>query len=203
MFFRLAQIPCLALTIAGCAGGADADDDDVGEADISEAQRMTSSYTSLETKDCAKTAGSGSLGAQGIPDFRCDGPGPYKLVQVQSITVHRIGLQIVEGERLTGLGFVERGDFGFYQVLGDKAEWRHAIGKPNEPHALIARVYAHDIEPDRTRQLLTISKLNGQRPCLFRVIDANRPEANEKARAWAERARKAAACPANVPLVHN
>lgn len=79
-------------------------------------------------------------------------------------------------------------------TVGEKVEWRYIL-KENQPHyyALIYRIYVYDdyetetlLKPAKSSYLVVV-KLNQEKSCIIAKIDANKKNANRKARLIADR----------------
>ncbi|MBI3292813.1 MAG: hypothetical protein HYZ73_08415 [Elusimicrobia bacterium] len=100
----------------------------------------------------------------------------------------RDSLTILQGNQKQPLDFWGRVT-GYFNHLGDKAEWRVRDGKVI---ALIVRMYFTDLETNKKEQRLIVIKVRLSESCVTQVINASRiPNANEKAREAADHAAEA------------
>lgn len=134
------------------------------------AQKLTSIYTSLETRKC-KTIESSSEGA-GWYRGQCPGIGGYKLEVTEGDIRQSINV-IAPNKKVFELSFGNIS--GSFSYTGAKAEWRM---KGKTPVALIIRFNASEDPADSTKvtSYLTVSKITKGEIC---VTDVVKPSKNQ------------------------
>ncbi len=124
---------------------------------------LTSSYTSIEQKDCI-TLDSDNMGS---------------VQECESFT--NIGVKVIEGDMRQSI-ILRRNkkeyDLAFSSIvsptfssLGLQIEWRHEIGKPENVKGMIVRLESSDNENlDRTSSYLIVSKITSSEMCVIAKV---------------------------------
>ena len=145
-------------------------------AEESSNEKYTSSYTSIDEKDCM-TLDSDNLGS--IQECEPFGDIGVKVVEGdirQSITLTRQSKEYI-------LNFQSTVNAGF-STLGSKVEWRHEKGKPENVKGMIVRLDVND-DPedlDKISSYLVVSKITSNDICVVGKI-LPQSKQNELARA--------------------
>ncbi|HHS93472.1 MAG TPA: hypothetical protein ENK82_08990 [Campylobacterales bacterium] len=136
---------------------------------------LTSSYTSIDQKDCV-TLDSDNMGS--IQECEPFGEIGVKVIEGdirQSIVLTRD----MDEYNLDFTGVVS----SLFSSLGLKIEWRHELGKPENVKGMIVRFEASDDyeKPDNTSSYLVVSKISKDEMCVVAIV-APQKNQNELAR---------------------
>ena len=133
-------------------------------ADEAKQSNYTSSYTSIEQKDCL-TLDSDNLGS--IQE--CE---PFNDIKVKVIEGDiRQSIALTRNEKEYNLEFWSTVSPAF-SSLGTKIEWRHQIGNPKELKGMIVRLEVND-DPedlDHVTSFLVVSKITVEKICVVGKI---------------------------------
>ncbi len=180
--------------VVGCS--AEASTDNVGESLESEITNdgNRSDFTLITEKNCfVKVNTSDEMETS---DSYCGGRGGFSIHIFDGD--ERQMVSIMKGDVETELNNLEATGYGFTYLPSTRVEWRASQKDAENPFALIFRQQQY-IDETNKPEMLVVTKLTGDKPCIYKVVDARKhKDANQLARVAAT-ASIAGTCPAAVP----
>lgn len=180
--------------VVGCS--AEASTDNVGESLESEitSDGNRSDFTLITEKNCfIKVNASDEMETS---DSYCGGRGGFSIHIFDGD--ERQMVSIMKGDVETELNNLEATGYGFTYLPSTRVEWRASQKDAENPFALIFRQQQY-IDETNKPEMLVVTKLTGDKPCIYKVVDARKhKDANQLARVAAT-ASIAGTCPAAVP----